>query len=194
MADINYFDINVPDSKKPSEYHWTERRAEILQMILAAGTPRAISQYDLADHYGVSQPQISQDFDALSDCAAKRIGDTAKFQTRAAYDKIFKDLVEGGGGEEPDWRAKKAAWDMRMDFNEWLGDIGKQERAPKRSEIDLDADVRSRSAEVAYHVEHTIDSGDQDVPDDLDDAAAIDVEFAADLDVEGFTAEPPDES
>lgn len=181
MTDINYFDVTVPDGKNPSEYHWTERRAEILQMILTNGTPRGISQYQLADRYDVSQPQINQDFDALSDCASKRIGDTAKLQTRAAFEKIFKDLVEGGGGEEPDWRAKKAAWDMMMDFNEWLGDIGEQDRAPKKSEVDIDADVRSRHAELAYHVEHTVDT------------ESADIEFDG-LDVDGFTATPPEEN
>ena len=195
MSDINYFDVVVPDDKNPSEYHYTQRRAEILQMVLANGTPRGISQTQLSNRYDVSQPQISKDFDAIADCVAERIGNTAKLQTQAAFNRIFGDLIDATDEDgNPDYRAKKWAWDMVMDFNEWLGDIGKQERAPKRSEIDLDADVRRRSSEIAYHVEHTIDSGDQEVPDELDDAALIDVEFDADLDVEGFTAEPPDGS
>ena len=195
MSNINYFEVNVPDDKNPQEYSYTERRAEILNLILRKGSPSGINQTHLAKRYDVSQPMISKDFDVLGDCVNDRIGNAAKLQTRAAFNRIFEDLIEAEDEDgNPDYRAKKWAWDMVMDFNEWLGDMGKQERAPKRSEIDLDADVRRRSSEIAYHVEHTIDSGDQEVPDDLDDAAAIDVEFDADLDVEGFTAEPPDES
>jgi len=38
-----------------TEYHWTERRAELLQLIETAGHPDSISPTRLADRYDVSE-------------------------------------------------------------------------------------------------------------------------------------------
>jgi len=53
MSDVNYEAVDIPDDKPPSEYHWTERRAEILQLIEKAGHPDSISPTRLADRYDV---------------------------------------------------------------------------------------------------------------------------------------------
>ena len=53
MSDVNYEAVDIPDDKPPSEYHWTERRAEILQLIAKAGHPDSISPTRLADRYDV---------------------------------------------------------------------------------------------------------------------------------------------
>ena len=53
MSDVNHEAVDIPDDKPPSEYHWTERRAEILQLIAKAGHPDSISPTRLADRYDV---------------------------------------------------------------------------------------------------------------------------------------------
>ena len=54
MSDVNHEAVDIPDDKPPSEYHRTERRAEILQLIETAGHPGSISPTRLADRYDVS--------------------------------------------------------------------------------------------------------------------------------------------
>ena len=49
MSDVNYEAVDIPDDKPPSEYHWTERRWGILQLIETAGHPDSISPTRLAD-------------------------------------------------------------------------------------------------------------------------------------------------
>ena len=51
MSDVNHEAVDIPDDKPPSEYHRTERRAEILQLIETAGHPGSISPTRLADRY-----------------------------------------------------------------------------------------------------------------------------------------------
>lgn len=52
-----------------------------------------------------------------------------------------------------DWRATKAAWDVRADYDNWLAGIGEQHREPKRSELDMDAAVAHEQTETeSYRV------------------------------------------
>ena len=65
----------IPTEKPPTEYHWTERRADILRTIEDHGHPSAVSQRELADRYGVSESQISQDMDRISEHIRHRLRD-----------------------------------------------------------------------------------------------------------------------
>ena len=132
---IDYHAVEIPRDKPPAEYHYTQRRAELLQMILRAGSPYAISrsQRELADRYDVSQGQISHDLKALGAFVGDRIGDSAKLQTRAAFEKIYEDLKDATDEDgNPDYRARKMAWDMVIDFNNWLGDTREREEFEER--------------------------------------------------------------
>ncbi|MFW6435544.1 MAG: HTH domain-containing protein [Halovenus sp.] len=144
----DYTALEPPDEKPPVEYTTHERRADVLQQIVEAGSPFAVNQTELADQYGVHRSTISRDMDRLRESVDELLGRDAKLTTRALYESIIGQLLA-----ESDWKAKKAAWDIVMDWNEWLADIGEQHREPDRSEID----VRSRNAEVSY----TIVRGDE---------------------------------
>jgi len=139
---IDYSTIEIPDDEPPEEYHYTARRAELLEHILREGSPSAINQSRLAERFDVTQGQISQDVDALGEHIADGLGGRATLETRAAFERIRRELFDEG-----EW---KDAWEVIVDWNEWLADMGEQHREPDRSELDVD--VRSRHSEVAYQV------------------------------------------
>jgi len=127
--DIDYRAANVPEGKAPDEYTYVERRAEELQLIEEAGHPRAISQTRLADRYGVSQGQISQDIDRLRDYINENIdATTVDAITETVYQKSIKELVESGEYKD----AVKAV----ESWNDWLMDRGKVEKEPDKHEVD----------------------------------------------------------
>lgn len=110
-AEPDYSAVDVP-AKPPTEYHWTERRAELLQLIKQVGHPRAVNQTELAERYGVSQQQISKDLDKLSAHVDETLGDRRALITEAVYHTSIKGLLD-----EQEYR--KAAQTVK-DWNEWL--------------------------------------------------------------------------
>ena len=135
--DPDYYQVDVPQQKDPEDYHYTERRAEILQLILDRGTPHGINQNRLAERYDVSASQISQDMDRLRTHVDQHLGRQAKMTTRAAYQQTVKNLQDEG-----EW---KEAWQVIMDWNHWLQDIGQQEQEPDKHEIS--GELRSEHTE-----------------------------------------------
>lgn len=172
---IDYTSVEVPDDEPPENYHYTQRRAELLELIFRAGSPSRISQTELAKRYDVTQSQISQDIDALAEFIDETLGDRAKVTIQAAYRRILDDLLN-----EDDWRAKKAAWDIVRDWAELLFETGDLEREPRRSEFD----VRSRHSEVAYTVVR--EGEDEPLPTTDDGAGGETVDYEA----LGFTSAP----
>ena len=71
----DYAAVTIPDDEPKSDYHWTERRADILQTIEQRGHPAAVSQRKLAQQYDVSESQISHDMDRLSEYIRDRLRD-----------------------------------------------------------------------------------------------------------------------
>jgi len=137
----NYDAIEPPDNTPRAEYGTHERRAEVWRAIKAAGSPARVNKAALARKYDVSRKTIYRDFDRLREWVDDSLGEDAKLTTRAVFETVVDDLLNAG-----DWRAKKAALDAVMDWNEWLAEIGEQHREPNR----VEADVRRR--EVAYTV------------------------------------------
>ena len=128
MSDVNYEAVDIPDDKPPSEYHWTERRAEILQLIEKAGHPDSISPTRLADRYDVSKSQISQDKSRLQEFIVEQIDEPAVDAiTSTVFQTAVKELMDN---DEYRKAAKTVA-----DWNDWLGDRGHVEREPDRLEI-----------------------------------------------------------
>jgi hypothetical protein len=127
---VDYFAVDIPEEKPPEEYHYTQRRAALLEEVLELGTPTAVSRTEAGERYGVTHGQITQDLDAIAECVEEHLGDTAKLQTKAAFERVLRELYDAD-----DWRATKAAWDVVADWNQWLGDVGEQEREPDRSEV-----------------------------------------------------------
>ncbi|WP_331235146.1 hypothetical protein [Natronorarus salvus] len=173
----DYTAIEPPETKPIEEYTTHERRADLLRRLVDAGSPFAINQTRQADRYGVHRSTISRDMDRLRESVDDRLGADAKLTTRVLFESIIGELLEAS-----DWKAKKAAWDVVMDWNEWLADLGEQHREPKRSELDVD--MRSRHSEVSYKI---VREGD-DEP--LPTIQTEDGEDVVDYEALGFTSGP----
>lgn len=139
----NYAAVEPPADEPPEEYSTHERRAALLRRIQEAGSPFAINQSDQADRFGVHRSTITRDMDRLRESVDEHLADDAKLTTRVLFESITEELLAAD-----DWKAKKAAFDMAMDFNQWLADLGEQHREPDR----LEADVHTQSSEVQYRV------------------------------------------
>lgn len=159
----DYTALEPPVDTSPDEYDTHERRAEILDLLVEAGNPFDIKQVRLADRYDVHESTISRDMDRLRESVDEHLGTDAKFTTRTLYQNLVKDLLA-----EDDWKAKAKAWDIQMDWNRWLADLGEQHREPKKSEIDM----RSAHVDVAYRV---VREGDAE--EVLEDANPADLGF-----------------
>ena len=141
MSDVNYEAVDIPDDKPPSEYHWTERRAEILQLIEKAGHPDSISPTRLADRYDVSKSQISQDKSRLQEFIVEQIDEPAVDAiTSTVFQTAVRELMDN---DEYRKAAKTVA-----DWNDWLGDRGHVEREPDRLEANVNLDVDDESKEI----------------------------------------------
>jgi len=127
MGNHDYYNVDVPEAKDPEDYTYVERRGEILSLILKRGSPQGINQSRLADRYDVSESQISQDMSRLREHVERTLGQHAKMTTRAVYQETLQKLKEEG-----EWKKR---WDVVMEWNEWLGDLGIQEREPDKHEI-----------------------------------------------------------
>lgn len=133
-SEPDYSAVKIP-SKPPTEFHWTERRAELLQLIRQVGHPRAINQTELAERYGVSQQQISKDLDRLASHVEEHLGDRRALITESVFHRSINGLLEEG-----DYR--KAAQTV-TDWNEWLTEHKDKEEI--REEIEaLRKEVRGR--------------------------------------------------
>ena len=94
----DYEAVSVPEDTPPSEYHWTSRRAEILQKIEEKGHPSALDQGALAARYGVTQSQISRDIDALSEHVRDRLHDRGRraLVVDTVVQKCVQELMNDG--------------------------------------------------------------------------------------------------
>lgn len=178
----DYTQFNVPDSKHPEEYTHHERRAELFRTSVQRGTPFAVHQTNQADRYDVDRSTISRDMDRLRESVADTIGDDAKLTTKTLFERALLELRQAD-----DWRATKAAFDMAMDWNDWLADIGEQHREPDRSELDID--MRSRQSEISYQIVREADN-EEELPTTGNDNDSEDGSETIDYEELGFTSGP----
>ena len=129
----DYSAVTVPEDKPPEEYHWTERRAEILDLIERKGHPWGFNKSQLGRRYGVSDQQIHDDFDRLKEWYQDRIGENAKVTSDIAFQRIIQEHMDNDDYE----KARRAL----KTWNEWLQDTGQQEKEPDKHEIDGDGIV-----------------------------------------------------
>jgi hypothetical protein len=109
----DYSAVELP-SKDRTEYTYVERRAELLQLVEEAGHPRELNQTQLADRYGVSQQQISKDFDRLATHVRARFDDRERrgFMVDSVVNRAIRGLLEEG-------EYRKAA-KTAMEYDEWI--------------------------------------------------------------------------
>lgn len=110
--DVEYASVEIPPDKPAEEYHYTERRAELLDLIHRRGSPHALNQTRLADRYGVSQQQISQDFDRLAAYVDDTLGTRRSLHGRALYERCIRGLLD-----DEDWRGAAQVQTM---YEKWL--------------------------------------------------------------------------
>jgi hypothetical protein len=123
----DYSQVSVPENKPAEDYHWTERRAEILQMIEQKGHPWGFNKSQLGRRYGVSDQQIHDDFDRLKEWYQDRIGTDAKVVSDLAFQRIIQEHMSNGEYE----KARRAL----KTWNEWLQDTGEQASEPDQLEM-----------------------------------------------------------
>lgn len=110
--EIDYAAVDISSEKTAEEYHYTDRRAELLELIYQAGSPARMRQADLADRYGVNQSTISRDLDALAEYVDETLGDRRELNTQAVLKRSIDGLLEEG-----EWR--KAAT-TALEYDEWV--------------------------------------------------------------------------
>ena len=161
--DYDYAAIEVPDDKDPSDFHWSERRAEILEIVIRNGSP-FINQSRLAERYDVNPSTISRDMDKIEDDVRGHLGRRASLMARSAMEDVINALDDAI--DEGDWRAAETKFRVVMSWQDYLADRGAIERAPAKHEID--ATVReAESGTEAYEI----------IPDD--EAEALTAETVA---------------
>lgn len=117
----------VTISQKPRlEYSYVERRAELLQLIEEVGDPKALNQTELAEHYEVSQQQISKDFARI----AAHVRETMVDRDRRAFvvEHVVRRSIRGLL-DEGDYR--KAA-QTAMEYDDWITEFHDLEQIDDR--------------------------------------------------------------
>ena len=146
MSDVDYTAIEIPEDKTPEEYHWTERRAEILQLIEKAGHPGSISPTRLARRYGVTKGQISQDKSRLQEFITDRLNEErVDAITATVFEKSIKELMDNNEYRNA---AKTAA-----EWHDWLTDRGHVSQEPDRLEANVSLEDAFLDNLRSYHEE-----------------------------------------
>lgn len=194
-GEINYEAVHVPEGKRPEEYHYTERRAEILGKIRNGSSPWQLNQSELARRYDVSQPTIHKDLKRLKTFLKGTMGEDAEIETN----ELMRDIVtnirqdaqalrqQGERGQAA--KAEKAAASVASKWWDWLFESGEKDRAPRRTEVDASVDIDKRETKVYAGVDVSrlpgIDSArlvgmsmdeDEDGDGSADDEEAVEVE------------------
>ena len=122
----------APFDGPPSEYETAQRRGELYSLIEDAGHPRNIekSQRELAERYGVSQPQISQDIAKIREFEAAHNGTRAKAVTSWLAERAVMAKVEDEKWEE--------AFETQLEYVEYLFDTGDLDESADTFEIEGD--------------------------------------------------------
>ncbi len=131
---ITYETIKIPPEKKdtPETYTTSERRSEILQLIMAAGHPKGVKKVDLADRFQVSPTAITKDFQAITPEIYDNIGKDTEVKMHLAFEKVVTK-----GLKSPHFKDNVEAVRLMDLWYEWLFKIGKKARVPIRHEMDI---------------------------------------------------------
>lgn len=109
----DYSAVDLPDTPR-TEWHYSHRRAELLQLVREAGHPDELNQTELAERYGVSQQQISKDLDRLGE----HVRATVDLDRRAlVVDSVIQRAIRGLLDEGKYRQAAKTA----LEWDEWAG-------------------------------------------------------------------------
>lgn len=128
----DYTKIPIPDEAVRPKWEWetAERRAYLLGLLREYGHPNAVPQKQKAigEEFGVSQQTISNDFDVLRKYIRYNAGDKAISTTELVAQKAVAGAIEN----EEYYDALRA----QLEYNEWLFDLGRLERQPRKQQIE----------------------------------------------------------
>jgi hypothetical protein len=112
-SEPDYSAVDLPD-KPRTEWHYTHRRAELLQLVREAGHPDDLNQTELAERYGVTQQQISKDLRRLGDSIRERLTDPDRrlLTVEATVNRSIRGLLDEG-------EYRKAA-QTALEYDEWI--------------------------------------------------------------------------
>lgn len=137
----NYRRIEIPDAKQPTDYTYTERRAEIYQMMRRQKSPNLEqTQTQLANRYGVCQQQISKDLDRIRESLNAYYGDDVKLRLDMLFETGIEDLLEAG----ETYKAMQVA-EMLADY---MFETGGLDRVPDEHDVSV-------SGQMAHAHAHT---------------------------------------
>lgn len=113
----DYYHIEPDPAKDPPEYTTNERRAEVLDFVISARSPKNVSRTQLAERYDCAPSTITRDISRLGDSLGEMFDEnTVILETRALREQVVNDLLQ-----EDNWHAKKAALDAQYDWVDFLG-------------------------------------------------------------------------
>lgn len=127
-----YNSVIIEPGKDPHDYSYIERRAEILEYILAAGHPDMVNRTEFGKHYDVEPSTITRDVQAIRDEVEAELGTDAKFISEVVYQKAIREKLKQ--------KDIDGAIDVIESWNKWLFDIGGQEKAADKIEAEIIAE------------------------------------------------------
>jgi hypothetical protein len=116
-SSVDYEAVDLPDTadEPRDEWHYTQRRAEILQLIREAGHPADVNQTELAERYGVSQQQISKDFDRIGQSIRESLDDNRRaLSVHATVQRSIRGLLDEGEFYK--------AGQLAIEWDNWVSD------------------------------------------------------------------------
>lgn len=126
----NYRKLSPPDDIPPTEWSWTDRRAEIYDMIERAGHYRNLqrSQRDLARRYDVALSTLQNDIQRVTAFQATHLGDGAEHELETLKNSAIQEYIENG--------QKAKAYYLMMNHYEILMEAGIKAKAADKHEVE----------------------------------------------------------
>ncbi|WP_277543801.1 DeoR/GlpR family DNA-binding transcription regulator [Haloarcula laminariae] len=139
----DYSAVELPDTPR-TEWHYTQRRAELLQLIKEAGHPGELNQTELADRYDVSQQQISKDLDRLGEHVREN---TSGARRALVVDSVLNRSIRGLLNDGKYHKAGKLA----LEYDDWLTQSAEEGSRPGLTDV------------MDYSAEYTVVDSDDDL-------------------------------
>lgn len=150
-----------PQSLPYSQWDTDERRAWLFEQLREHGTWRNVphEQTEVGDWFDVSQQTISNDLKEIRRYIRFHAGDKAISMSEMVAQKAVGDLME----DDP-----YKAWSVQREFNEFLFELGRLDRAPDKKQVhninesisddSLSDDEKDHFADLAEKLEQANDS------------------------------------
>lgn len=163
----DYATVPIPNDRPKKHWEPDERRAYLLDKLQEYGTWRNVPmhQNEVAEDFDVSQQAISQDLKELRKYIRFHAGDRAVSMTELVAQRAVAELQE-----DEDWFK---ALQAQLDYNEWLFELGRLDRAPDKKQVHNINEKISDDSLSAEEQEHFADLSEklqqaQDAPIDVD--------------------------